>query len=254
MKNKTALITGAGSNLGLALAKRFLADGYNVAACDANTRFMKAAAAELHTVDRTRVLTLGADISDERAVKHMTRSVVKRFGGIDVLVSNAAAQGVGYTFTDTPVALLDTVIGVNIRGTFLVGQSVARIMLKQKRGVIINISSNTSERALRSRSAYITSKGAIDALTRAMALDLAPYIRVNTVSPGYIWTTRWNAIGEKARKTRRASIPLHEPAYFDDIADMVLFLTSDKARNITGGRYVVDGGCGAQHLPAAVDM
>lgn len=250
---KTILITGAGCNLGLHLAKRFLADGANVAINDA----LPARLAEARTLcagDPSRCILVSGNIADERAVKRMIHVVVRRFGGIDILVNNAAAQGVGYSFIDTPASVLDTVIAVNVRGTFLVAQHAARVMMKRKRGVIINISSNTSERALRKRSAYIASKGAIDALTRAMALDLAPYIRVNTVAPGYIWTTRWNAIGERARRTRKASIPLHEPAQFDDVAEMVLFLAGDRARNITGARYLVDGGCSAQHLPIIADV
>ncbi|MEK6796344.1 MAG: SDR family oxidoreductase [Spirochaetota bacterium] len=247
------LITGAGSNLGLSLAGRFLAEGASVAVNDVSAALLKPALA-LAKNDASRVLAVPGNISDERAVKRMIAAVVRRFGCIDILINNAAMQGVGYSFLDTPASVFDTVIGVNVRGTYLVSQHAARAMMKKKRGVIINISSNTSERALRKRSAYITSKGAIDAMTRAMALDLAPYIRVNSVAPGYIWTTRWNAIGEKARRTRRASIPLHEPAQFDDVAEMVLFLASEKARNITGARYLVDGGCSAQHLPAGVDV
>jgi NAD(P)-dependent dehydrogenase (short-subunit alcohol dehydrogenase family) len=254
MVMKIVLITGAGSNLGFGLAKRFLAEDSLVILVDANKQFLLEASEKLERIDPKRVFSFVCDIADERAVGRLFTRLKKRFDPIDVLVNNAAMQGVGFSFTQTPLKTLDSVIQVNIRGTFLVGQRAALSMLKVKRGVIINIGSNTAKRALRNRSAYIMSKGAIDALTLAMALDLAPHIRVNAVVPGYIWTPRWNAIGLAKQKTRRSSIPLHEPASFDDIADMVLFLASDKAKNITGARFVIDGGCSSQLLPESVDV
>ena len=109
-------------------------------------------------------------------------------------------------------------------------------------------------RAIRNRTAYVASKGGIDALTRSMAVDLGPKgIRVNEVAPGYIYTDRWDALDESLRTRRRMNCPLRKEASADDIAQAVAFLASDAAANICGERLVVDAGCSAQHMPEDVD-
>ena len=129
------------------------------------------------------------------------------------------------------------------------------MMIAQGGGVIVNVGSNVSTRAIRKRAAYCASKGGVDALTRAMAVDLGKYgIRVNTVAPGYIHTERWDKLPEQDVQRRRANIPLGKEASGDDIADAVLFLASDQAANIHGARLVVDGGCSAQHMPFNSDL
>ncbi|MDR0335753.1 MAG: SDR family oxidoreductase, partial [Planctomycetaceae bacterium] len=122
-------------------------------------------------------------------------------------------------------------------------------------GTIIHIGSNTSTRAIRNRVAYCTSKGGIDAMTLAMALDLAPYgIRVNCVAAGYIRTDRWDTLDPTIIQRRLQNIPIGKEVTANDIAETVMFLASDAAQNINGIRLVVDGGCTAQHLPSDVDL
>ena len=130
------------------------------------------------------------------------------------------------------------------------------MMLKQEsKGVIVNLGSNVSMRAIRKRCAYVASKGGIDALTRAMAIDLGPKgIRVNIVAPGYIFTDRWEKISEGTRTRRRLNCPIGMEATADDIAQAVAFMASDASRNICGERLVVDAGCSAQHMPIDVDV
>ncbi len=251
---KTVVVTGAGCNLGRALARRFLLAGAKVVAADRDAAAVDDVRKEFSRIDKMRSRCVVCDVSSESSVAQLFTVAREAFGGVDVLVNNAAHQGVGYSFLNTPLELFDAVIAVNIRGVFLCAQAAARMMRDGGRGgAIVNISSNTSERAIRNRVAYIGSKGAIDAMTRAMAVDLAPSIRVNTVAPGFIWTPRWNAIGEEACARRKSCIPLGEPASFDDVAEVALFLAGDRARGVTGARYVVDGGCAAQHLPASLD-
>jgi NAD(P)-dependent dehydrogenase (short-subunit alcohol dehydrogenase family) len=112
-----------------------------------------------------------------------------------------------------------------------------------------------STRAIRKRSGYGASKGGVDGLTLAMAVDLGPHgIRVNTVAPGYIHTDRWETLSEHDTLRRRANIPLGQEASADEIASAVLFLASDQASGVHGARLVVDGGCSAQHMPFDTDV
>lgn len=148
-----------------------------------------------------------------------------------------------------------TVIKTNMLGTFQVSQQAVKIMMQQEsRGVIVNLGSNVSMRAIRNRTAYVASKGGVDALTRSMAVDLGPKgIRVNEVAPGYIYTDRWDKLDESVMKRRRLNTPIGKEATADDIAQAVAFLASDASKNIAGERLVVDAGCSAQHMPIDVD-
>ncbi|MEI8291680.1 MAG: SDR family oxidoreductase, partial [Verrucomicrobiota bacterium] len=114
---------------------------------------------------------------------------------------------------------------------------------------------NVSTRAIRNRTAYLASKGGVDALTLALAVELGPYgIRVNNVAPGYINTDRWETLPTAIAQRRRANLPLGREATAEDIAQAAMFLASDQAANITGTRLVVDGGCSAQHLPIDAEV
>ena len=159
-----------------------------------------------------------------------------------------------YSLTETPRELLEDVFKVNVFGTFACAQGAARIMLETGSGAIVNIGSNSAERAIKDRSAYIASKGATDALTRAMVVDLGRQgIRVNTVVAGYINSDRWDVLPDETVQRRRKNVPLGQEARGSDIADAVLFLASDAACKITGTRLVVDGGISTQLVPVDCD-
>jgi len=143
----------------------------------------------------------------------------------------------------------DAVIGVKLRGLFLCSQGAARLMVSKGGGAIVNIGSNTAVRAIRHRTAYITTKGGIDAATRSLALDLAPHnIRVNCIVAGYIHTSRWDALPQATLQRRRSYIPLGLEAEGTDIARAVVFLASEASRRITGASLVIDAGAGLQLL------
>lgn len=260
------LITGSARNTGLGIAAAFVREGANVAIHDLYHGDVEAAAASLRekliheaAVSRdaatTRILALPGDIRQPAAIEAMFDVLQSRWPRLDGLVSNAAAMGVGYSFQDTPRDMLEQVIDVNVKGLFVVAQHAARWMIQQASGTIVHISSNVADRAIRHRAAYVASKAAVDGLTRAMAIDLAPHhVRVNSVAAGYINTERWAAITPEHAARRRENIPLGQEASADDIAQAVLFLASNEARHITGARLVVDGGCAAQHLPMELDV
>lgn len=252
-KDKVVLVTGASRNTGLAIAEAFAGEGAVVLLNGRDHNEVACAAARLRKDYPGKVVEMLADISVPEQVDAMFARIQNECGRLDVLVNNAIVQGVGHSLVDTPLSLLNEVFRVNVFGSYHCSQAAARMMLKQKSGSIVNIGSNTAQRAIKGRTAYIASKGAVDALTRAMALELAPSgIRVNNVVAGYINTDRWEKLTFEAER-RRSNIPLGREASGREIADAVLFLTSDAAARITGVQLAVDGGILAQLVPADCD-
>ncbi len=254
-KGKTVLVTGAGQNTGLGIATHFAGEGALVFLNDLTPEAVNRAAGLLRRRGLRRVVCVPADISVPSQVDGMFRAIAGKSKRLDVLVNNAAHLGVGPDFLDVKYDFFESVIRVNLLGTFYVSQQAARMMKWAGGGCIVNIASNTSKRAIRKRAAYIASKGGIDSMTLAMALDLAPHgIRVNSVAPGYIYSDRWKSLDPAHARRRRTNVPLGREATPEDIARSVMFLASEDAANITGARLVVDGGCSAQHMPADVDL
>ena len=254
-KNKVVLVTGATENTGVDIAAYFIKQGANVCINGSTNEQLEIGSASLRDMGLVDFHQIQADISDTEEVKAMFEIIEQTYGGLDILVNNAADQGLDMTFeTMKPEDFLQ-VIMVNLFGTFQVSQYAVKLMVKQSKGVIVNLGSNVSTRAIHDRTAYITSKGGIDALTRSMAVDLAAKgIRVNMVAPGYIHTERWKTLTENHAQRRRKNIPLQREASMEDIALAVAFLASEDASSITGERLVVDGGSTAQHLPIDIDI
>lgn len=254
---KIVLVTGSVRNTGLEIAKAFWENGATVyvngrtsdavaSACEAIAKFDHAGGGKL--------CEGVCDVSDAQQVRMLFEKIRNEQGRLDILVNNAVSLGVGGPVHEMEDQFFDGVIRTNVYGCFFCTREAAKFMVRQKSGSIINISSFTSEKAIRNRCAYISSKGAIDALTRAMALDLGGHgIRVNTVSPGYIRTDRWEELDDETIRRRRENIPLGFEAGGRDIANAVLFFASSDANNITGARLVVDGGCNIQNFPPSCD-
>ncbi|WP_339840799.1 SDR family oxidoreductase [uncultured Maribacter sp.] len=255
-KNKVILVTGATKNTGVGIASLFIKEGAKVCINGSSKENLDKGAALLNAMGLHDFDQFVADISNTSEVVGMFQAITKKFGRLDILVNNAADQGIGMRFDTMHPDDFLRVLKVNLMGTFQVSQQAAKIMVGQEsRGVIINLGSNVSTRAIHDRIAYVTSKGGIDALTKAMATDLADKgIRVNMVAPGYIYTDRWDELSAEVKERRRNNIPLGSEASADDISQAVAFLASDAAKNITGERLVVDGGCSAQHLPEDIDL
>ncbi|MDC6386152.1 SDR family oxidoreductase [Flagellimonas taeanensis] len=255
-KDKVVLVTGATKNTGVGIAAFFIKEGAKVCINGHSPKSLERGADELRAMGLEGFDQFAADISKEEQVSAMFDYIKVTFGRLDILINNAAQQGLGSTFDSMTSDDFLKVIMVNVFGTFQVSQQAAQLMERQEgKGVIINLGSNVSTRAIHNRTAYVTSKGAIDALTRSMAIDLAGKgIRVNTVAPGYIHTDRWKVLPNAEATRRRMNVPLHQEATMTDISAAVAFLASDEAKNITGERLVVDGGCSAQHLPMDIDV
>ena len=254
---RIVLVTGSSRNCGLEIADLFLREGAKVYTCGSTAASTEKGAAELKARGFANFTSVPCNIADDAQVTALFDRIEKDDGRLDILVNNAAHLGVGHTIGNETSASFMEVLRTNMVGGFCVTQqAVTRFFLKQEtRGVVVFVSSNTSVRAIRNRVAYCASKGGIDAMVRALALDLGPKgIRVNTVAPGYIYTERWDHLDEAAKARRRLNCPLRVEVKGRDVAEAVAFFASAASGNVTGERLVVDGGCTCQHMPEDVDV
>ncbi len=263
-ENKVVLVTGGNRNTGVEMTDFFIREGARVFMCGSSSASTQKGVEILESRGLSGFTAVPCDVSDAAQVSALFDVIEREAGRLDILVNNAANQGIGHgsPLEMKPEQMLE-VFKTNLIGGFQVTQMACnRFFLKQEanpftnqKGVVVFLGSNTSMRAIRNRTAYVTSKGGIDALVRSLALDLGPLgIRVNEVAPGYIYTERWDALSEDIKARRRLNCPVRKEATGSDIAEAVAFLASDAARNIAGERLVVDAGCSAQHMPEDVDF
>jgi len=260
---KVVLVTGGNRNTGLWLVKKFVDEGARVFTCARNEKSAADGVASLEAMGVKGVPMLLCDISKLDQVKAMFDTIEKEAGTLDILVNNAANQGLGHGGPlEMDPAKFHEVFDINVIGGFQVTQEVCRRFFMKKpyevggpyRGTVVFLSSNTAMRAIRGRTAYCSSKGAINSMVRALALDLAPLgIRVNCCAPGYINTSRWDVLDPAVAARRRANCPLGREAQGSDIANVVAFLASDDSGNMAGEIVTCDAGCSCQHMPADVD-
>jgi NAD(P)-dependent dehydrogenase (short-subunit alcohol dehydrogenase family) len=245
LEGKTAIVTGGARGIGLAIARRYVAEGARVVIADIEESAGKAAAAQLGPAARFVRTDVGA-AGDARNVVAEACGVA---GDLDVLVNNA---GVIHTadFLDVAEADFDRVLRVNLKGMFLVGQAAAKQMVAQVRagkppGAIVNMSSVNARVAIPNQVPYCVSKGGVDQLTKVMALSLASYgIRVNAIGPGSIMTDilRGVAADQVARNRLLSRTPLGRVADPEEVASVAAFLASNEASYVTGETIYVDGG------------
>ena len=186
-----------------------------------------------------------ASITDEEAIRKIIDDVIYNYGKIDGLVNAAGIWGNSKPFFDTETSEWERIISVNLTGTYIVSKFVANAMIPNKSGKIVNISCLRSIIFRNNMTDYAASKGAVVALTSAMALDLAPYnIRVNSVAPGFIYTgmTKRSFDNEEIRKQSETLIPEGRLGQPEDISKVVLFLLSDLSEYINGTNVFADGG------------
>jgi 3-oxoacyl-[acyl-carrier protein] reductase len=245
MNDRVVLITGAGHGIGRAVAERFAKAGARVVVNDLDEARAREVAAPI------KGLAIAADVARKPAVDAMFDRIMAEYSRLDVLVNNAGNIYAARHFLEGDEKWWDAVLGVNLKGAYLCSQRAAHIMARQHSGVIINMSSGGATKAHRGNVAYDASKGGIEAMTRAMALDLAPYgVRVNAIVPGLIRTYE---IDDDAAKERGMVVPMGRLGAPEDIAGPTVFLATDDARYITGASIVVDGGVLVQQRSTPVD-
>jgi NAD(P)-dependent dehydrogenase (short-subunit alcohol dehydrogenase family) len=237
MTQRSALITGAARGIGLATAKRFLAEGYAVALLDIDGETLAHAAAGLSG----RTLALTCDVASADQVEAALAQVSQEFGTLDALINNAGTA-VFKPALDTTLAEFQRTMDVNLTGPFLMVKAAAPLM--HKGAAIVNITSISGLRASALRIAYGTSKAALEHLTKQLALELSVRgIRVNAVAPGPVDTAMAKAVHSAAiRADYHDAIPLGRYGLEEEIAEAVFFLASERASYITGQVLAVDGG------------
>lgn len=244
LKNKTAIITGGSRGIGYAVAEAFALEGARVAVCGSSTATAEKA------VDTLRVshpdaefLPLGVNVTDSVSVAGMVNTVLKTWGRIDILVNNAGVTA-AKPITEMSDADFTNVLNINLLGPFLCTREVARVMIGQKNGSIINTSSMVGTYGGRNQTAYAASKFGVNGLTKSCAKELGPYgIRVNAVAPGVVGTDMVAAAVTDAMLSAMKSItPLGRMAEPKELAGAYVYLASDDASFTTGTILSVDGG------------
>lgn len=245
---KGVIVTGGASGIGKATAERFLEEGAKVAIIDVSVESGEAALKELKKKGFRPLLFVG-DVTKSSDVKKMVREAKAKLGRVDILFNNAGILVEG-TVEDVTEKDWDRIMAVNVKGVFLMSKEVVPIMLKQRKGVIVNNASCSGLVGDRNAIAYNTSKGAVVLMTKCLALDYAKKnIRVNCVCPGEIDTPMFRQEArsrkmpvEEYRKELCEYHPIGRLGVPSEVANAVLFLASDQASFITGAAFSVDGG------------
>lgn len=258
LEGKVAVVTGAGGGIGKDIASMLSKEGAVVMMADLNAESAEQAMAEIKTAG-AKVSSVKVDATDEASVEKMIETCLSDFGRLDILVNNAGGGTAPEPVVKLSAEDWDRTIAVNLRSAFLCSRAAAGPMIEQKQGRIISIASISGKMGESLMGPYCAGKFGVIGLMQVMAKELARYgITVNSVCPGYVWTPGWDGLardmGEKFsalsgqspeeifEKRVMEKVPLGRPQTGEDIAALVAFLASEKARNITGQAINVCGG------------
>jgi NAD(P)-dependent dehydrogenase (short-subunit alcohol dehydrogenase family) len=238
LKGKNVVVTGGASGIGLATAERFLEEGCSVCVLDRNDEALSRAIAERPDLAGA----IEADVSSLEQVQAAFAEAIDRMGSVDVLINNAGIS-IRHDFLHITPEEWDRVLDVNLKGVFYAAQTAARHMVDRGSGVILNTASTAGSTGYPHYADYSASKGGVIALTLAMALELAPTVRVNAISPGYVLTPMQRAeYTDEMLDAVNRKIPLGRHAKPEEIAALFAFLASEDGAFATGQVYVMDGG------------
>lgn len=231
LSDKICIVTGASRGIGLAIALRFKEEG-----------------ARVYGLSRTKpdadIFWISCDITDESSIESAIHAITQKENRIDVLVNNAGITRDGLLMR-MKTEDWDAVVAANLRSAFLLSRAVSRLMLKQRSGCILNMSSVVGLHGNGGQANYAASKAGLIGLTKSLAKELSSRnIRVNAIAPGYIETSMTAVLPESVRENLKTTIPLQRPGKPEEVAEAALFLCSDAAAYITGVVLNVDGGMG----------
>jgi glucose 1-dehydrogenase len=240
---QVAIVTGGGNGIGRACAEAFAGEGAAVAVADIDG---EAGAAVVQAIEGTggRAIFVETDVGDRAQAQRLVDRTLAELGRLDVLINNAGIIKTA-DFLEISEADFDAVLRVNLKGVFLVGQAAARAMVRQGKGAIVNMSSANAVLAIGNQVPYVTSKGAVNQLTKVMALALADKgVRVNAIGPGSILTDLLQVVmsDDAARRRILSRTPMGRCGEPSEVAKVALFLASDEASYITGQTIYPDGG------------
>jgi gluconate 5-dehydrogenase len=246
LSGKSAIVTGGGRGLGQYIALALADAGANVLVCSRKIEALEETKRQIEE-HGGRALALACDVTNPDDVQRVTQTAIDVFGGVDILVNNSGATW-GQKAEEMPLDKFQTVVNINVTGTFSMSQAVGRAMIAHgSGGAIVNIASiaglTGGHPDFVNVVGYSSSKGAIISMTRDLATSWAPYaIRVNAIAPGWFPTKMSTALLERFREPMLANIPLHRFGTMEDIQGVAIFLASPASAYITGQTVIVDGG------------
>ena len=241
-EGKTAIVTGGSRGIGRAVCLELAKGGANVVLCCAGNEAAAQKTAEDVEAGGGKALALRCDVADAAQVESLVKTAVERFGRVDILVNNAGITRDNLLMRMSE-ADFDAVVAANLKGAFLCMKAVSRLMLKQRYGRIVNLSSVVGLRGNAGQVNYAASKAGVIGMTKSLARELAGRgITVNAVAPGFIDTDMTAAMQDPARAAVLASVPMARLGQAEEVARAVAFLASDDAAYITGQVLAVDGG------------
>ncbi len=252
LTGRRAVVTGGAAGIGRAIAAAYLREGASVVIADIDAAAADRTAAELSGTGE--ISALGCDVTKSSETRTLAGEATRRLGSVNVLVNNAGLSGRGL-ITEIPEDRIDALLAVNLKGVILCAQAFAQGMYDEGEAVMINMSSQAGKRGWPELSVYGATKAGVLGMNRALAVELAPRVRVNAICPGYIsdvgmawrgWEARVQTEGGDAagigRRFAEENIPLQRLQSASDIANTAVFLASDEAREITGEAINVGGG------------
>ena len=246
LSDKVAIVTGGGQGIGKALAKGLAASGAKVVVAARTVADIEATANDIRGSGRV-ALTVPTDVTKIDQIANLTRKTMNEFGRLDILINNAGGVLKVEQASDMSEELWDDHVALNLTSVFLMSQAVGKIMIKQRKGSIINISSIAAEKPVPGRVAYSAAKAGVTNLTIELAIEWARYnVRVNAIHPGYIATPKvedlYSKLPQEDRDQTLEFIPLKRFGCPEDLIGPTIFLASDASAYVTGAVLKVDGG------------